>query len=131
MSETKIKQIKALEVKLTSLVNCILNKAASDTEFATQLEEVLLSDSLRVVLQENKKKAQKSTFNPIAFLRENSIDILKAELERKTDSELRLIVRAEGIKKGKELKSMERQQMIDEVIQNSERRLKQGSVFLS
>jgi hypothetical protein len=130
MSETNAKQMKALEVKLTNLVKCVLNKAAADAEFAAQLEDILLSDSLQSMVQENKKKTQKSTFNPVAFLRENNEDILKMELDQKTNNELQVVVRGEGIKKGKALKSMERQQMIDEIVENSKRMLKHGGVFL-
>jgi len=130
MSETNPRRLKALKTKLTNLVNCVLNKAAIDAEFATQLEEVLISDSLRAILREKKKKARKSVFNPVAYLHEHDKDKLRVELEGKTDSELQLILRSEGIRKGKALKNIERQQMIDEIVLNSEHRLKQGSAFL-
>ena len=130
MSELNPAQIKALEIKLTNLVNCILNKALVDAEFANRLEEVLISDSLRVLLKERKKKPIKSVFNPVAFLQEHNEIELRTELEEKTDTDLRSILRSEGIRKGKELKNIERQQMINEIVQSSIRRLKQGSSFL-
>lgn len=130
MSEVNPARLKALELKLTSLMNCILNKAAIDADFMSQLEEVLLSDSLRAVLRESKKKAKKSFFNPVAYLHEHNENELRTELEGKTDTDLRLILRSEGIRKGKELKNIERRQMIDEIIQSSVRRLRQGSSFL-
>lgn len=130
MSENNPEMLKALESKLTNLVHCILNEAQRNDEFARQLEEVFISDSLRKILGESKKKPQRDVFNVIGFLHENGEAKLRAELERKTDSELREILRSEGIKKGKELKVTTRQQMVEEIITNSQRRLTQGSSFL-
>ena len=130
MSEIDSKRLRAIEIKLTNIVNAVINKAATDPEFANQLEEVLISDSLRKILGEKNKKAKKPAFNPVAYLHEHDKDKLRVELDGKTDSELRLILRSEGIRKGKELKSLERQQMIDEIALYSDRTLKQGSAFL-
>jgi hypothetical protein len=130
MSETNPEILRALETKLTNLSRCILNEAERNDEFARRLEEVLISDSLRNILGETKKKPQKDIFNSVGFLHENGEGKLREELERKTDSELREILRSEGIKKGKELKVINRQQVIEEIITNSQRRLTQGASFL-
>jgi hypothetical protein len=130
MPEIDSKRPIAIKTKLTNFVNAVINKAATDHEFANQLEEVLIGNSFRKIPGEKKKNAGKPAFNPVEYLHVHDKDKLRVELERKTDSELRLILRSEGIRKGKELKSLERQQMIDEIASNSERILKQGSVFL-
>lgn len=131
MSEIDSAILKSLETKLTNLVTCVLNKASNDPEFARQLEEILLSDSLQKTLREGKKKAKKHDFHPVAFLHEHGEEKLRMELEGKTDAELRVVLRSEGIRKGKELKSIERKEMIEEIMVDSSRKLKQGSSFLS
>jgi hypothetical protein len=130
MSEAKPEILKALEIKLTNLLRCILDEAERSDDFAQQLEDILISDSLKNILRESKKKPKKNVFNAVGFLHENGVDKLREELEGKTDSELREILRSEGIKKGKELKSIDRQQMIEELISISGQRLSQGSSFL-
>ena len=130
MPEIDVVMLKSLETKLTNLVTCILNKASSDPEFARQLEEIVLSDSLQKTIRESKKKTKKHVFNAVTYLHENGEDKLRVELEGKTDTELRQVLRTEGIRKGKELKNIERQKMIEEIIANSSRKLKQGSAFL-
>lgn len=131
MSEIDLTILKALETKLTNIVSCVLNKASNDPEFARQLEEILLSDSLQKTLREGKKKTKKHEFHPVTFLHEYGEEKLRTELEGKTDAELRLVLRSEGIRKGKELKSIERKEMIEEIMSDSGRKLKQGSSFLS
>ena len=130
MSETNSEILKAIEIKLNSLVRCILTEAEKNTEFAGQLEEILISDSLKNDLGESKRRTPKELFNVVGFLHENGVDKLREELETKTDSELREILRSEGIKKGKELKTVERQQMLEEIVISSQRRLTQGASFL-
>lgn len=130
MSETNPEIQKALETKLTNLLRCVLTEAEKNEEFAQRLEEILISDSLRNILGENKKKLQKDAFNVVGFLHEHGEDKLREELGIKTDSELKEILRSEGIKKGKELRTIDRQQMIEEIVTKSQRRLRQGSSFL-
>ena len=130
MQETNPENLKAIERKLTNLVNCILNKASTDPEFASQLYDILISDSLKAILREKKKRPKELAFNLVAFLHEHGKEELLKTLREKPDSDLRIMLRSEGIRKGKELKALERQQMIDEIFAHSEKKLKQGSVFL-
>jgi len=130
MLETNSEILKAIEIKLNGLVRCILDEAGRNAEFANQLETILISDSLKSALGEPKKKLPREIFNVVGFLHENGLDKLREELERKTDSELREILRSEGLKKGKDLKSVEREQMLEEIITSSQRRLTQGASFL-
>lgn len=122
--------LKAIQTKLTNLVACVLNKAAHDAAFARELDEILLSDSLRKVIVRGKAKGGKLLFNPVAFLHEHGAERLRAELELKTDAELREIVRAQGVIKGAALRTAERQAMISELMVSAEHRLKQGASFL-
>ncbi len=133
MSEISHDNLKAIESKLNNLVKVIMNKAESDPEFASKLEEVLLSDSLRKSISNKKTKAKKENFNAVAYLHEHGEPKLQEELSTKTDDELRQIMRSEGIKiqKVKGVKSIDRQEIIEEIVLKTQRRLNQGSVFLS
>jgi hypothetical protein len=66
----------------------------------------------------------------VNYLQENGEEKLQEELNKKTDTELRQVLRSEGVKIGKDLKTIEREEMIQEIISNTKRRLKQGSAFL-
>ena len=130
MSETEKQNIKRLEIKLRNLVKCILGKAETDSEFAHQLEEALLSNFLHETVSPGKRKSKKITFNTVDYLHKNDESKLRNELENKTDIELKQILQAESNKKSKDLKNVVRQQLVDEIITNANCVLKQGSSFL-
>lgn len=130
MSKSNPPNLKNLEIKLKNLVECVLNKAATDSEFAHQLEEILLSESLRKIVSTRKNKPARSSFNSVDYLHQYGEDKLRDELESKVDVELKQILQAGSNKKNKDLESIERQQLIDEIIANANRVLKQGSSFL-
>lgn len=130
MSGTNKEYLKEIESKLTNLIRVVLNEAEVNHEFYLKLEEVIVSDSLKAIPKISKKQQAKAYFNVVAFLKEQGAEKLTAHLETQPNDDLREILRAEGIRKGKELKSIERQQMIEEIIQTAERRLNQGKSFL-
>ena len=132
MSETEKQNLKDLEIKLKKLMECILSKAASDTEFAYQLEEALSGNSLprSVSSKVSKNKNPKKAFNAVSYLQEHGKILMREELESKTDSELKQTLQAISSKKAKDLKNIDRQQLIDEIIVNANRVLNQGSSFL-
>src|SRR4051812_41301373 len=122
--------LKALESKLGALVRCVLKKAQSDPPFAEQLQEILLSDTLRAKLKERRADSERPAFNPVAYLQAHGRDGLHRELEGKPTSELSGVVRSHRIVKGKPAKSLERPALIEAIISYSERSLNQGGAFL-
>jgi hypothetical protein len=122
--------LRKLEVKLKNLVDCILDKAATDPEFSRQLEEILLSDSPSQVISTRKSKPARSSFRSVDYLDQHGEEKLGQELNSKTDTELRQILKEESNRKVKDLKNIERQQLIEEIITNADRVLKKGSSFL-
>jgi hypothetical protein len=126
--EEKLK--KAIETKLTNLLNCILNEVEKNPSFAKQVEEILLSDSLKKIIKEKKGKKTKIVFNSMEFLQKHSIDELRLELNGKSQTELKEILKKDGSKKEKELKDLSREQIIEHILQNAQRKLNQGSSFL-
>lgn len=87
--------------------------------------------------QENKPESKKpkkpdftEVFNPLKYLRENGQDNLKSQLDKMTNDELKEIIRSYNIKKAKEIKGIERSQMVLDIMQYAERELNRGGVFL-
>lgn len=75
-------------------------------------------------------RSKKIDFNTVTYLEEHGEEKLQEELASKDNTELTKIIRSEGIKIGKDLKTLGREDMIKEIISSAKRRLKQGSVFL-
>jgi hypothetical protein len=126
--EEKIK--KAIQTKLTNLLNCILNEVEKNPNFATLVEEVLLSDSLRKVLKEKKGKKIKIPFKTMEYLQNHNLDELRLELKNKSLAELKEIIKKDSGRKSKELKDLNQEQIIEDIIKNAQRKLNQGSSFL-
>lgn len=122
--------LKGVEKKLEALVRCVINKARNDKEFAEQLQEILLSDSLRESLREKKSSIAKIAFNPVSFLQDHGPERLREELESKPKSELFDIVRSYRIVKGKPVKHLDRTHMLEEILGFAEKSLNQGGAFL-
>jgi predicted component of type VI protein secretion system len=131
VSETEKQLLKSVEIKLENLFNCILDKAASDSEFAYQLEEILSSkSSIGSNKSRIKKRAKKNVFDAPKYLYDNGEIPMREELDKMMDSELKQILQEVSGKKPKDLKNLERQQLMDEIVTNTNRILNQGSSFL-
>lgn len=126
-----------IEMKLKSLVDCIISKAANDSGFALQLEKILLIelskketlvDSIKEVTKN--KKDKKQNFNSVDYLHNHGEIKLRDELNLRTDNELKQILRASGSGKTRIPKTVERQKLIEDIVMITTRTLKQGSSFL-
>lgn len=128
LDEDKMK--KAIETKLSNLLNCILNEVDKNPNFAKEIEDVLLSDSLKRILKEKKNKKIKIKFNTLEYLQNNNSEELRTVLNIKSLTELKAILKNDGAKKANELKDLSREQIIENIIENAQRKLNQGSSFL-
>lgn len=132
MQDANSEIMKALETRLQALVRCVLKKAQADPDFAGQLEEILLSDSLRTSLRskESAAPASRSVFDPVGYLQDHGQDRLRRELRERPNSELMDVVRFYRIVKGKAAKGLDRATMVEQILAYAERSLKQGGAFL-
>jgi hypothetical protein len=130
MSEPNSIQLKAIHAKLQNLVACIVAKAWKDPAFATELEEVLLSDSLKKKLANPAGKSKKHLINSVGVLHAKGDSGLRTELEMFTDDQLRHVARSEGLFKGRDLKTISRADLLADIISSAQRRLTQGESFL-
>lgn len=130
MSAERPATTKSIESKLRKLVDCVIKKARSDDQFARELEKCLVDRLSSDDSDSGTSKAEVPSFNIVTFLHEHGEEKLRQELHLKTDSDLRTILRLEGIARGKESKSLDRNIMITDLLKYAARKLNQGSAFL-
>jgi len=122
------KDLKLLERQLRRLVNAVIEKAQSDSDFAQQLGKIL---NLSKAADLNKiEKTSKTIFNAVDILHREGSEALRHELELRTDTELKDILRQEGVRKQKSQKPFVRNDAILTIIARAERQLHQGASFL-
>ena len=121
--------LKALERQLRRLVAVLLEEAHRNADFAVQLASVLsLSDAAHAP-QTQKPKA--AAFNPVDILHRQGREALQHQLELRTDTELKEILRQQGLWKRKgEKQHFNRSEAVQNIAASAERRLHQGSSFL-
>ena len=129
MSADNNPTFKALDAKLHKLIACVLKKAKADATFANELSRIL-SVANAEDAQVQAKPTSLPPFDSVSFLHQHGEAALGIELGLKPDSDLRAIMKFQGLIKSKESKILEREQMISEIIGYSSRKLKQGSAFL-
>ena len=130
MSDPNLSRLKTIQTKLRNLVTCVMAKAAEDPAFASELEGVLLSDDLIKKIASTSAKSKKHLLSPVSVLHTKGEAGLRTDLETLTDEELRGLVRAEGLLKGRDLKTISRSDLLLELVSSAQRRLTQGEAFL-
>lgn len=130
MSEPNSNRLKAIQAKLQNLVACVVAKASVDATFAAELEEVLLSDSLKKKLASPVGKSKQQLINAVGVINAKGESGLRIALEIFTDDELRRVARSEGLFKGRDLKGISRPELLADIVSSAQRRLTQGESFL-
>lgn len=114
--------------KLRALVDCVIAQADKDAEFAEKLGQILLDEKSEAPPSKSLPKQPGQAFNPVLFLKEHGEAALLRELETQTDDGLRTVLRFQGLRKGKELKRIERRDMVREIVDGAKAKLRQGLV---
>ncbi len=122
------KDLKLLERQLRRLVNAVIEKAQSDSDFAKQLAKILNLSKATGLSQI--EKTSKTVFKAVDILHREGREGLRHQLELRTDTELKDILRQEGVRKQKSQKSFVRNDAILTIITRAERQLHQGASFL-
>jgi len=120
--------IKTLERKLRRLINVVIEKAQSDSDFANQLVKIL--NPSKVSDSSETEKNDKVVFNSVDILHREGREALQRELEFRTDTELKDILRQEGVRNQKGQKPFVRTDAILTIITRAEQQLRQGASFL-
>ena len=124
------KQKDAVISRLRSLFEAVSDEASRNPDFFARIEGILLSPEAIVATQQSPSSAAKTpALNLLELLhRKGSAATIKA-LEELTNDELAKLATADGVKKLKEAKSMERPTLIDLLIETAANRLRQGESF--
>jgi hypothetical protein len=118
-----------LRRKLLALVECIMEHADTSAGFAAKLDQALFNDSsIDAPTVKSASLPTKQAFNPVLFLKHHGVDALQRELETLTDDDLRAVLRFQGLRKGKELKKLDREGMLREIQVGAQAKLQQGMV---
>lgn len=120
--------LKLLERQLRRLVTAVIEKAQSDSGFAKQLAKIL---NLSGTPDSNETtKTDKFAFNSVDILHREGREALQRQLEFRTDTELKDILRQEGVRKQKSQNPFVRNDAILTIITRAEQQLRQGTSFL-
>lgn len=124
------KQRDAVLNRLKALVEAIDEESAQNTDFFYRIEEILLSpDAIIATQKKGRSNVKTPTLNILEMLHLNGESEARKTLGTQTNIELAKLASAERAAKLNEAKSMEREALIDLLIEKAHTRLKQGETF--
>jgi hypothetical protein len=116
--------------RLRSLFEAVADEASRNPTFFARIESVLLSPEAVVATQQKPSSfARVPTLNVLEILHRDGVAAATEALGKLTNDELAKLTVADGTKKPKEAKSMDRAALIDLLIQTAGNRLRQGESF--
>ena len=124
------KQRDAVLSRLKALVEAIDEEGARNPDFFSRIEKILLSpDAIVATHKKGGSNAKTPALNILDVLHRDGEPEARKSLESQTNDELAKLAAADGVKKLNEAKSMERDALIDLLIETATNRLKQGESF--
>jgi hypothetical protein len=128
MPNEKIQQ--AIISRLKSLFDLVLIEAKENPRFLKNLENILLSDEVKLKIKNQKRKASSFSFNILDILRQGGPSALRDNCSNITTDHLRRAIVADKYAKLSDLRKLDRDKLIAILIEGATKRLSQGSVFL-
>ncbi|MBD2112550.1 MULTISPECIES: hypothetical protein [Cyanophyceae] len=127
MPDNKSQGVEELRARLLSIVDVIVKYAEQDSEFLTQLDEVLsLGDSGG--FGKTSRRRKKIKFNAVDYLSSHSSEQLKNYLLEQDEADLVQIAKQEGLKNLS--KKLSKEETVDKIVDYIQKTLYQGSSFL-
>ena len=124
------KQKDAVLSRLRALFDAVADEATRSPSFFARIEEILLSPEAVLALQQKPPTSPRTpTLNLLEILHRDGPTAARDSLDKLTNDELARLAVADGTRKPKEAKSMERVALMDLLLQTAESRLKQGESF--
>ncbi|MDO9069492.1 MAG: hypothetical protein Q7W05_13690 [Deltaproteobacteria bacterium] len=124
------KESEAILNRLRAFFNAICEEAQRSPEFLDRLSSVILSEKSAL---SSGKPARKSSREPIIHIVEivhSSGELgLRDKLQLLTNDQLARLAADEGVKRLKEAKSIDRENLISLLVETGSNRLKQGETF--
>ena len=119
----------AIHSRLKALLDAVYDEALRSPEFFDRIERILLSPEARLAVQKPASTSGRQSINIVELLHRNGEPALLQNLEQCTNEDLARLCVQEGVKKAKEAKSLERDELIELLLQTANNRLKQGESF--
>lgn len=111
---------------LHNLLECVLQKAKNDESFANDLVKILEGDSLKRIKTKTTKSSERNILNPITILKDHGEPYLCNILNSLPNDEIVSIAVSQNWMKKKEAKSLNRDDLISEILIKSKMKLRQG-----
>lgn len=115
--------------RLRALTDLIEQEARESEGFFEGLQQVLMSPEARVAVTKPQTKSKTPILPIIAILHEKGVSELTDQLQRLTNDKLARLAADEGIKRLKDAKGTEREELITALVETAQNRLKQGESF--
>jgi hypothetical protein len=123
-------QKEAVFSRLHALFAVVEEEASRNPAFFERIENVLLSSELVIASQQKATPSPKPPgLNLVEVIHREGKDAAKEALSTLTNDEIVRLASADGIKKPKEAKAMEREALIELLLHMADKRLRQGESF--
>jgi len=121
----------AVQSRLRAFFEAVYEEAQQNPQFLTKLEEILVSRDLRIspIKKCKNEGITQKAINIVDVLHTEGEDGLKIALTNFTNSDLIKLCTQEGIRKIRDSKNHERDELIVILIQTASDRLRQGESF--
>ncbi len=119
----------AIHSRLKALLDAVYEEALRSPDFFNRIERILLSPEARLAVQKPTSTPSRKSINIVEILHQDGEAGLQSALSGHTNEDLTRLCVQEGIKKMKDAKSLDRDALIDALMQTASSRLKQGESF--
>lgn len=121
----------AIHSRLKALLDAVYEEALRSPEFFDRVERILLSPEARLAVHKPTSTPSRKSINIniVEILHQDGEAGLRSALSGHTNEDLTRLCVQEGIKKMKDAKSLDRDALIEVLMQTASSRLKQGESF--
>ena len=124
------KQKDAVLSRLHALFDAVADEAIRSPDFFARIEEILLSPEAVLALQEEPTTLSRTkSLNLLEILHRDGPTAARDSLDKLTNDELAKLAVADGTRRSRVAKSMERVALMELLLQTAQSRLKQGESF--
>jgi hypothetical protein len=119
----------AIHSRLKALLDAVYEEALRSPDFFDRIERILLSPEARLAVHKPTSTPSRQSINIVEILHQDGEAGLRSVLSGHTNEDLTRLCVQEGIKKMKDAKSLDRDALIEVLMQTASSRLKQGESF--
>jgi hypothetical protein len=122
-------QYDAVFSRLRAITELIEQEARESEGFFEGLQKILMTPEAMVALDKPQIRSKAPILPVLAILHEQGETTLREQLERLTNDKLARLAADEGIKRLKDARNTERNDLVAAILETARNRLKQGEAF--